>query len=442
MTKSRSRISVVGIGFVGLSLAVTNAKAGFETIGIDADAKKIDSLKAGNPGFFEPGLKKMLADATMQNMIRFTTDFDSVPSSDITFLTVGTPLTNDGNEVDLSHVKEASEQIALSLKDKETFHLLAVKSTLPPLTTQTVIMPIFEDLIKGRRMDVVVNPEFMREGSAIADILRPHLIVIGSNDGKGRRVLDDYYNNFYRTSPDIMHTNIPTAEIIKYANNAFLATKISFINSIGALCQRIWGADVEMVAQAIGKDPRIGSLFLRAGPGFGGSCLPKDLAGLIGISREIGANPDLFRAVREVNDRQFMTVVDMIGKQGYLAKCRTVAILGLAFKQGTDDTRGAISVVVVEELLQHGLSIRVHDPMALENFERIFGTRISYYSSIKQCLEGADCCVILTDWDEYKMLKPHNFLEWMGSCNVIDAKRVLDAKEFQKTGFMAIGLGN
>ena len=433
----------MGMGFVGLSLAVANAKAGFETIGVDVDAKKIDSLKAGDSGFFEPGLKEMLADATRQNMIRFTTDFsDSVQSSDVTFLTVGTPLKSGGNEVDLSHVKEASGQIALSLKDKETFHLLAVKSTLPPLTTQTVIMPTFEDLIKGGRMDVVVNPEFLREGSAIADILRPHLIVIGSNGGRGRRVLDDYYSDFYRTSPDIMHTNIPTAEIIKYANNAFLATKISFINSIGALCQRIWGADVETVARAIGKDPRIGPLFLRAGPGFGGSCLPKDLTGLISISQEIGANPDLFRAVREVNDRQFTAVIDMVGKQGYLAEGRTVAILGLAFKRGTDDIRGAVSVIVVKELLRHGLSIRVHDPMALENFERIFGARISYCSSIKRCLEGADCCVILTDWDEYKILKPHDFLECMGSCNVIDAKRVLDTKEFQETGFMAIGLGD
>ena len=439
----KRRISVVGMGFVGLPLAVVNAKTGFETIGVDTDSKKIESLQAGRPTFFEPDLEEMLADSIKQNMIRFTTDLDdAMQNSEITFLAVGTPLKNDGNGVNLSYVREVAWQIALSLKDKETFHLLAIKSTLPPLTTQTVIVPAFEDLIKAGRMDVVVNPEFLREGSAIADVLGSHLIVIGSNRERGRRILEEYYRDFYGTPPEMLHTNIPTAEIIKYANNAFLATKISFINSIGALCQRIRGADVEMVARAIGKDSRIGSLFLKAGPGFGGSCLPKDLAGLIYTSQEIGAMPVLFRAVQEVNDRQFMEVINMMGKQGVLAEGRTVAILGLAFKGGTDDIREAVSVRVVEKLLQRRLNVRVHDPMAMGNFEQIFGPRISYCSSASQCLEGSDCCVILTDWDEYRVLRPHDFVERMGSCNVIDARRVLDAKEFQGTGFVAIGLGD
>ena len=443
MTKPKRRISVVGMGFVGLSLAVANAETGYETIGVDIDTKKIEDLKAGRPGFFEPNLEEMLANSIKQNMIRFTTDLDdAVQNSEITFLAVGTPPKSSGNGVDLSHVQEATGQIALSLKGKETFHLLAVKSTLPPLTTQTIILPAFEDLIEDGRIDVVVNPEFLKEGSAIADVLGPHLIVIGSNGDRGRSVLEEYYRDFYRTPPEIMHTNIPTAEIIKYANNAFLATKISFINSIGTLCQCIRGADVEMVARAIGKDSRIGPLFLKAGPGFGGSCLPKDLAGLIDTSEEIGANPNLFRAVQKVNDMQFMAVIDMIDKQGVLAEGRTVALLGLAFKGGTDDIREAVSVRVVKKLLQHGLNVRVHDPMAMENFERVFGAKILYCSSAGQCLKGSDCCVILTDWDEYRILKPHDFVERMGSCNVIDARRILDAKEFQATGFMAIGLGD
>ena len=443
MTEPRCRISVVGMGFVGLSLAVANAKAGFETIGIDMDVKKIDGLKAGRPSFFEPGLEEMLADAIRQSMIRFTTDLGyAMRNSEITFLAVGTPPRNDCNGVDLSYVREATEQIALSLKDKETFHLLAVKSTLPPLTAQTAIVPALEDLIDGGRMDVVVNPEFLREGSAIADVLKPHLIVIGSNGGRGRRVLEEYYRDFYRTPPEIMHTNMSTAEMIKYANNAFLATRISFINSIGALCQRIRGADVETVARAIGRDPRIGPLFLKAGPGFGGSCLPKDLAGLIDISQEVGASPDLFMAVQEVNDRQFMAVIDMMDKQGALAEGRTVSILGLAFKGGTDDIREAVSVKLVEKLLQYRLNVRVHDPMALENFERVFGAKVSYCSSAGQCLEGSDCCVILTDWDEYKYLKPRDFSELMGTCNIVDARRVLDAREFHGTGFVAMGRGD
>ncbi len=444
MTKPRCRISVMGMGFVGLSLAVANAKAGFETVGVDTDVRRIDCLKEGKPGFFEPDLEVMLADSIKQNMIRFTTDLDdAVRSSEITFLAVGTPQNSGGeDEVDLSCVRNAIGQIALSLRDKKTFHLVAVKSTLPPLTAQTVILPAFGELIDDGRMDVVVNPEFLREGSAIADVLRPHLVVIGSNGEQGRRAMEEYCMDFYGTQTEMMHTDIVTAEIIKYANNAFLATKISFINSIGALCQRIPGVDVETVAHAIGKDPRIGSLFLKAGPGFGGSCLPKDLSGLIGVSQEVGASPDFFRAVRTINERQLMAVIDMVDRQGALKEGKTVAVLGLAFKAGTDDIREAVSVRLVERLLQHGLNVRVHDPIAMENFKRIFGTRVSYCPSASQCLEGSDCCVILTDWDEYKGLRPRDFLEQMGSCKVIDAKRALDAKEFQGTGFMAMGLGD
>ena len=443
MTATRNRISVVGLGFVGLSLAVANAKAGFETIGVDIDAKKIDCLKAGRPGFFEPDLEEMLTDSIKQNMIHFTTDLNyAVHNSEIMFLTVGTPLKNGDNEVDLSYVRKAVRQIVLPLMDKEAFHLLVVKSTLPPLTTQTVIMPAFEKLIDERRMDVVVNPEFLKEGSAIADVLRPHLIVIGSNGGRGSQILEGYYRRFHGNPPEIMHTNIPTAEMIKYSNNAFLATKISFINSIGTLCQGIPGADVDMVARAIGKDSRIGSQFLQVGPGFGGSCLPKDLIGLIEFSQKIGRKSDLFRAVKDVNDMQFMTVIEMMDGQGVLAEGNTVAVLGLAFKNGTDDIREAVSVRVVEKLLERRLNIKVHDPMALKNFERIFGTRVLYCTSASECLQDADSCVILTDWDEYRGLGPHDFLRLMGSCNVIDTKRILDAKEFEGTGFKAVGLGS
>ena len=363
MTATKNRISVVGLGFVGLSLAVANAKTGFETIGVDIDSKKIDCLEAGRPDFFEPDLEEILIDSIEQNMIRFTTDLDdAIHNSEITFLAVGTPLKNNGNVVDLSYVREAVKQIALSLKNKESFHLLAIKSTLPPLTTQTVIVPTFEKLIEEEQLDVVVNPEFLREGSAITDVLRPHLIVIGSNGGRGSQILEEYYRNFHGTPPEIMHTSISTAEMIKYSNNAFLATKISFINTIGALCQDISGADVDVVARAIGKDPRIGSQFLRASPGFGGSCLPKDLAGLIRFSQEIRKKSDLFKAVKDVNDRQFMTVIEMMKDQGVLSEGNTVAILGLSFKGGTDDIREAVSIRIVENLLEYRLNVRVHDP--------------------------------------------------------------------------------
>lgn len=433
-------ISVIGLGFVGLSLAVANARAGFDTIGVDVNDKKIAELNASVSDFFEPGMDAMLKDTVRQKKIRFTTDIDhAIQNSDMTFLAVGTP-PKDGC-IDLSHVKSAVMQIALSLSNKKSFHVLAIKSTVPPLTTKNIIIPALKEPIKDGRVDVVVNPEFLREGSAISDIQRPHIIVIGSNGGSGAAMMERYYRDFYNTPPPITHTSIPTAELIKYANNAFLATKISFINFISTLCESIPGADVDAVARAIGKDPRIGPLFLRAGPGFGGSCLPKDLSGMIKFSEEMGKNPDLFRAVQGVNTRQIHAVINMMKEQSVLTQGNIISILGLAFKNNTDDIRGAASTKIVERLLKYGLDIRVHDPMALSNFERVFGARISYHADMFECLEGSDCCIILTDWDAYKTLTPRDFQTRMRAPSIIDARRVLDAEKFQGMIFRAVGLG-
>ena len=442
MTRAKNKISVIGLGFVGLSLVTANAKKGFDTIGVDIDSKKIERLKACKVDFFEPDMEAMLKESMKRKKVHFTTDIDyALQNSEITFLAVGTPLKNGGDKVDLSYVESAIKRIAVSLRDKKTFHLLTVKSTLPPMTTENLILPAFKDMIEDKRMDVVVNPEFLREGLAMADILKPHLIVIGSSRRDSSLILEKYYRDFYETLPEIMHTNISTAEMIKYTNNAFLATKISFINSISNMCQNIPGADVNTIAHAIGKDSRVGPLFLQAGPGFGGSCLPKDLTGLIALSQEIGKTSELFKAVKDVNDKQFMKVIEIMREQGVIVKGNTIAILGAAFKKDTDDIRESVSVRVVEKLLEYKLRIRVHDPMALKNFRRIFDTRITYSESIAECLKDSDCCVILTDWSRYKDLRPQDFLKQMRVGNIIDTRRVLNAKEFQETNFRAIGLG-
>lgn len=440
---SMPRISVIGLGFVGLSLAVVSASRGYDTVGVDIDNDKVRRLANGQPDFFEPDLNTMLQDSIKRGSIHVTTDLDhAVKNTEITFLAVGTPLEHGGIDVDLSHVKKAVERIAQSLRSKtDDFHLLVIKSTVPPLTTQNFILPVFRELIENDRMAVVVNPEFLSEGSAIADTLKPYLIVMGSDSDRGLSVLENYYKNLYGTLPEIMRTNIPTAEIIKYANNAFLATRISFINSIGTICHNIPGADVLVVAHAIGKNPNIGASFLQAGPGFGGSCLPKDLAGLIRLLQKMGKRSDLFQAVNTVNDEQFKSIMEMIKQQGCLAKSCTVAVLGLAFKSGTDDIRGAVSVRVIKKLLECNVRIRVHDPMALKNFERMFGASVSYISTVAECLEGADCCVILTEWDAYKNLRPDDFYR-MRTRNIIDARRVLDAEEFRGMGFEAVGFGS
>ena len=436
----KNRISVVGLGPVGLSLATVNAKRGFTTIGVDVDNKKIANLKRGKIDFFEPKLNKMLTTALQKGRLQFTSDLDyAIKNSDITFLTVGTPLR--ANEIDLSHIKNAIQDIKLSLTGKNKFHLLAIKSTLPPLTTTNLILPILKNLINRKKTDVVINPEFLREGFVISNLLKPHLIVIGSSNRQSSLILEEYYQKFYKNVPEILHTNIPTAELIKYANNAFLATKISFINSMGAICQNIPGCDVNSVAHAIGKDSRIGPQFLKAGPGFGGSCLPKDLVGLIRLSEKIGEKPVFFKAVKNVNDSQFLRVIDLMREQNVLKKNNAATVLGLAFKKNTDDIREAISIKMIWKLLECGLNVKVHDPMALENFRRIFGTKISYHTSLNDSLKNSDCCIILTEWNMYKNLTPDDFMQKMRTCNVIDARRIFDTR-LEGINFRAIGLGN
>ena len=278
------KISVVGLGFVGLTLAAVNAKKGFNTIGIDIDQEKIRKLKRGIPDFFEPKLEKFLLSSMKNKKIIFSENFESILKTDITFVTVGTP-SNKKGEIELKYLSNAIDEIIKVLKNKKKSHLIVIKSTVVPTTTTNEILPKTKNY---KNIQVLVNPEFLRESSAIDDLLKPHLIVIGENDKKIGQKLVDYYNLFYTKVPEIIRTDFSSAELIKYSNNAFLATKISFINSIANICQNIPNVNVRTIAYAIGKDPRIGSLFLNAGPGFGGSCLPKDLSALINFSKNLG----------------------------------------------------------------------------------------------------------------------------------------------------------
>ena len=434
------RISVVGLGFVGLSLAVINASQRFLTVGIDINKSKIENLKLGNPTFYEPQLKKILNSSLKSNKIRFTTDFNAILDSDITFLTVGTPSTKSG-KMQLSYIKNATKKIYKILQKKKRHHLLIIKSTLTPLTTKNVIMPIFQKMINAGKMDIVVNPEFLREGKAIKDILEPHLIVIGQYNKKSGDLLVKYYRSFYKKLPEIIRTDLTTAELIKYANNAFLATKISFINSIANICQKIPESDVNTVAYAIGKDTRIGPLFLNAGPGYGGSCLPKDLFGIIKFSDDLGNMNQLFKAVKLVNDTQPDRIIELMKQMKVFSPHETVSILGLAFKKDTDDVREAVSEKLVRKLLKHRIKVKVHDPLAIDNFRSLFGKKVSYHHTIIDCLKQSDCCVILTEWDEYKKLTPI-VLRNMKKPNLIDARRILTPAKFSNINFKAIGLGN
>jgi len=435
------KISVIGLGFVGLTLAVTNAQKGFSTIGVDNKKEKINNLNKCQVDFFEPNLTKYLKKGLKLKKIQFTSDLKkAILETDITFVTVGTPSLKSGKP-DLSYIIKSLTEIKNILNKKKKLHIVVIKSTLSPLTTQKIILPIFGNLINKRNFGLVVNPEFLREGYAIKDILEPHLIVIGEQDKKSGNILKKYYTDFYKNPPEIIRVNFTTAELIKYTNNAFLATKISFINSIANICQKIPEVDVNKISYAIGKDKRIGSLFLQAGPGFGGSCLPKDLSGLINFSNEVGSSGSFFKAVKEVNNTQLELIINLMKKMNVLNKQKTISILGLAFKKNIDDIREAVSEKLVRKLLSLGLKINVHDPMAINNFREIFGNKIVYHKKIKNCLENTNCCIILTEWDDYKKLKQNDFINTMKLPNVIDARRILDPTKFEKINFTALGLG-
>jgi UDPglucose 6-dehydrogenase len=431
-------ISVVGLGFVGLSLAVANAKYGFYTIGIDNNKNKLKNILSGNPEFFEPNLENYLKDSISKKTILFSSDLREVLKSDITFVTVGTPSRNDG-KIDLSNLRNVVTNLSKILRDKRKNHLIVIKSTVVPTTTKNLILPLIQN---NSKVGIVVNPEFLREGNAIRDLVKPHLIIIGYENSSDFDTLKNYYRLFYKNPPEILRTSPTTAEMIKYSNNAFLATKVSFINTIANICQNLPSVDVNKVAYAIGKDPRIGPQFLNAGPGFGGSCLPKDLSALIKFTDKFGKTNELLKTVKEVNQLQPSKILDILQNMNLLKSKNKISVLGVAFKKDTDDLREAVSIKIVNGLLKKGLKVSVHDPMAIDNFRKVFGKKIDYHSNVNECLKNSDCCLILTEWDEYRNLKPSLFKKYMKKTNLIDARRILDPVKFSKLNFKAIGLGS
>lgn len=438
MNQKKPIISVVGLGFVGLSLAVANAKKKFDTYGIEINEKKLRKLRSGKSDFFEPKLENYLKESLNTQKLILTNDLKDVLKSDITFLTLGTPSKNDG-QIDLSQLKKVSLDLSKILKRKKSKHTIVVKSTVIPTTTASVISPMFKKL---KNISVIINPEFLREGNALNDLFKPHLIVIGESKRNDGKTLEDYYKKFYKNLPEVLKTNLTSAEMIKYSNNAFLATKVSFINTIANICQNLPSVDVKKIAYAIGKDSRIGPQFLNAGPGFGGSCLPKDLSALIKFSDKFEKTNELLKSVKQVNLLQPTKIIQILQKMNLLKSNLKISILGVAFKKDTDDLREAVSIKIVKELLKKGLKISIHDPMALDNFKKIFGKKISYHSKVSECLNNSDCCLILTEWDEYRKLQPSLFKKYMKKTNLIDARRVLDPEKFSKLNFKAVGLGS
>lgn len=440
------RVSVVGTGYVGLATAVGFARKGYQVTISTHDPEKAVLINKGIPTFHEPQLEENLQKVIDNKSLKCALDVEeTILNTDFTFIATGTPSQLDGS-INLQYVEKSAGEIGEALKKKKNYHLIVVKSTVVPGTTEKTVKPIIERH-SGERCGVdfglCMNPEFLRQGSAIHDTLNPDRVVIGEFDQKSGEILEAFYRDFYEEKmPPIIRTNLPTAELIKYANNAFLATKISFINTIANICQKTRGVDVAVVAKATGLDKRIGPLFLNAGLGYGGSCFPKDVKALIAYSKALGYNPELLEAVENVNENQPYNAIQLCKHFFGDLKGKRIAILGLSFKPNTDDMREARSILIINQLLKEGANITAYDPAAIPNARTIFKNKIEYASSTIECLKKADCCILATEWDEFKKLTAEDFIQHMYQPILIDGRRIYNPREFsKKLKFAAIGLG-
>jgi len=437
----------MGIGYVGLCTAVGFASKEYHVIASTHDAQKAAKINKGIPPIYEPNLQELLKKTIQDDYLKclLNQPEQAVLDTDITFNTVGTPSKPDGS-IDLQHIEKSTQEIGEALSKIDTYHVVVVKSTVVPGTTENIVKPILEKHSRkqcGSDFGLCMNPEFLRQGSAVEDTLNPDRIVIGEHDKTSGDTLAGLYKDFYEEkTPPIVRTNPSTAELIKYANNAFLATKISFINTIANICEKIPGADVTAVAKSIGLDKRIGPSFLNAGLGYGGSCFPKDVKALIAYSKHMGYRLELLEAVEKINETQPHKAIqlckDLLGD----LKGKHIAILGLAFKPNTDDMREARSIQIINQLLKEGANVIAFDPVAVSSAKTIFENKIQYASSTIECLKKADCCILITEWDEFKKLNPKDFKQNMRNPILIDGRRIFDPEKFsQELKFAAIGLG-
>ena len=446
--RKQPKISVIGAGYVGLCTAVGFASKGFSVLACDVDEAKIEKINMGIPPFHEPGLQEKLSESLVKGNLRGLVGQAErvVGETDLTFVAVGTPSRSDGS-IDLQYIESAASSIGKALKQKAVYHVTIIKSTVVPGITQNVVKHALEKESKkkcGVDFGLCMNPEFLRQGSAFQDTVNADRVVVGSFDKRSGDMVEAFYKDFYFGHvPPIIRTTLSTAELIKYASNAMLATKISFINTIANICEKIPGADVKVVATAMGLDRRIGSLFLDAGLGYGGSCFPKDVKALIACSKTLGYTPELLDATENVNKKQPLKAVEFCRQQLGVLEGKRIAILGLAFKPDTDDMREARVIPIINQLLKEGAKVTAYDPVAIPMAQTIFRGKIHYASSTIECLQKADCCILVTEWPEFRKLTPEVFIKNMKQPVLIDGRRIYDPQVFaKKMKFVALGLGN
>ena len=411
----------MGGGYVGLVSAVCLAELGHHVNLIEIDKSKVDLINSSRPPIYEKDLDHLLAKHAGRHLEAFS-DYSIVAESDITIICVGTPSDSNGN-ANLSMIKSASESVGDSLADSNRYHVVVVKSTVPPGTTENIVQPeVLDHSCKElNSIGICMNPEFLREGLAIYDFMHPDRIVIGSIDDKAGDLLESIYTDL--NSP-IVRTGVSAAEMIKYTSNAFLATKISFSNEIGNICKKL-GIDVYEVMKGVGLDPRISPLFLNAGAGFGGSCFPKDVRALIQVAEAQGENPAILKSVMDVNESQPLRMVELLERRVGELKGKRIAVLGLAFKNDTDDVRESRSIPVITELRRKGAEVSAYDPLANSSMKQIFQD-VEYHESAGAALDDADGCMIMTEWQQFASLDEE--FESMRSRVIIEGRRVLSCR--------------
>ena len=430
------KLSVIGTGYLGATHAAAMSSLGFEVVGIDVDPAKIELLKAGKVPFFEPGLEELLLTEVNSGRLTFTTDFSAAKDCDVHFICVGTPQRKDGLAADMTYVDSALESIAPFAKAGS---LVVGKSTVPVGTAARLSARLKE---VNPSAELAWNPEFLREGFAVEDTLRPNRLVVGVQSERAENVLKDVYRDLLAANIPWIRADLPTAELVKVAANSFLATKISFINAMAEICEAA-GGDVTVLAQAIGHDPRIGSRFLQAGIGFGGGCLPKDIRAFMARSEELGARQSLefLREIDSINLRARQRMIDLVRADlGDDLKSKKIAVLGAAFKPDSDDVRDSPALDIAAQIHGAGADVIVHDPKAIENARRRFPA-LGFESDVERCIAGADAILHLTEWKTYRELDPNQLKGLVRQAIIIDGRNALDRERWVAAGWQFRALG-
>ncbi|MCK4437330.1 UDP-glucose/GDP-mannose dehydrogenase family protein [bacterium] len=427
------KLCMIGAGHVGLVSASCFADLGNEVICVDSDEGKINKLKKGAMPFFEAGLEELVRKNAKAGRLSFTGDLEGgVKKSEVVFIAVGTPSRENG-EADLSFVEDVSRKIARAIED---YKIIVEKSTVPVRTGEWVKKTIKANNIHRVEFDVVSNPEFLREGSAIHDFMHPDRIVIGVETERAKKVMIELYQPL---KANLVFTDIKSAEIIKHASNSFLALKISYINAIANICEKV-GADVKEVAKGMELDGRVGKGFLNAGLGYGGSCFPKDVAAFTRIAEEAGYNFELLKVAEEINRGQRELFLKKVKEALWTLNNKMVGVLGLSFKPDTDDTREAPSIKIIDQLQAQGAKVRAYDPAAMENARKVL-KNVEYCHDPYQVAEGSDCLLIITEWEEFAELDLEKIKSLLRSPIIIDGRNLYEPGELKKMGFNYLAVG-